>query len=233
MNVSVAMATYNGEKYIEEQVESICSQLTPYDELIISDDGSTDSTKQIIKALSDKYGFIKLIDGPQMGIVANFSNALEKCKNEIIFLSDQDDIWCDGKVDSIKKIFQDNPHKYLVLHNASLLEGEKEYAQLIKSYSKGVIRNIIKSSYWGCCMAFKKELIEDYIPFDRCLIAHDQIIGLISENVKGTVFLNNILIKHRVHGTNKTKKLPLINKILFRIRLMRNYYELKSKLQRG
>ena len=229
MNVSVAMASYNGEKYIKEQIESICSQLAPNDELIISDDGSTDSTRAIIKYLSEKYGFIKLIDGPQMGIVANFSNAIMNCNNEIIFLSDQDDIWCEGKVDCIKKIFRDNPHKSLVLHSALLLEGEREYSQLIKSYSQGVIRNIIKSSYWGCCMAFRKDFIQKHLPLDSCIVAHDQIIGLLSEKSDLTIYLNVPLIKHRIHFDNKTNSLSLFKKICFRISMIKGLYYVTRK----
>ena len=74
--ISIVMATYNGEKYLREQLDSIVKYLTPSDELIISDDGSTDKTLEIISEYSSKFTFIKLINGPRMGVVKNFENAL-------------------------------------------------------------------------------------------------------------------------------------------------------------
>ena len=89
--ISVAMATYNGEKYIKKQIESILINLNKDDELIISDDGSKDKTLDIIKSIKDKR--IKIISGPKQGVIKNFENALNNCTGEYIFLSDQDDIW--------------------------------------------------------------------------------------------------------------------------------------------
>ena len=95
--ISVCMATYNGEKYIREQMDSILQQLGEGDELIISDDLSSDKTVEIIKSYKDKR--IKLyIHGDNHGFVRNFENALVHADGDIIFLSDQDDIWMPDKV---------------------------------------------------------------------------------------------------------------------------------------
>ena len=229
MNVSVALASYNGEKYIEEQISSICSQLDNSDELVISDDGSSDNTLDIIKSLCERYSCIKLINGPQKGIVANFGNAMQHCKNDIIFLSDQDDIWCPNKVDIIKSIFSENPKAVVILHNATVLKNGNEEGLLFEGYNKGVISNLIKSAYWGCCMAVKREFIHPFLPFNDSVIAHDQLIGLLAEHVNGTIYLPKTLIMHRIHETNKTKKLSLNKKLSFRLRVLKDYYKCKKE----
>ena len=108
-SVSVAMASYNGEKYIKEQLESILKQLKDTDEVIISLDPSTDATEQVIASLKDKR--IQVISGPGKGVKKNFENAIIHCKNDIIFLSDQDDIWLDGKQNADSNIFYRNTVK--------------------------------------------------------------------------------------------------------------------------
>ena len=101
MSISIAMATYNGEKYIKDQLDSILVQLGKDDEIIISDDKSTDQTTEIIKKYIKEDSRIKLLEGPQKGFVKNFENALLNCSNEIIFLCDQDDIWLENKKEKV------------------------------------------------------------------------------------------------------------------------------------
>ena len=84
--VSVAMATYNGEKYIKEQIETILNNLDDKDELVISDDGSSDMTIEIINKINDKR--IKLLEGPRKGLKKNFENAIKNTTGDVIFLSE-------------------------------------------------------------------------------------------------------------------------------------------------
>ena len=106
IRVSVAMATYNGEKYIKEQIDSILNNLEKSDELIISDDGSKDGTIKIIQEYQKKDSRIKLYDGPKNGVKQNFANAIKNCSGEYIFLADQDDIWNDKKVEKVFPLYQ-------------------------------------------------------------------------------------------------------------------------------
>ena len=220
MNVSVAMATYNGEKYLREQLESIIPQLSNNDEIIVSDDGSTDETLNILLEYKSRYSFIKIYKGPRKGVFSNFNNALLHCNNDIIFLSDQDDVWIEGKVKYICSIFEDDSIN-LVLHNGyHYYDGCTRMTKIINRYRKGWLNNLIFSSYWGCCMAFRSSFINKFIPFKTNGCAHDQLVGLLGEKFATPLFVDKCLIKHRIHDNNITKKGCLISSVLFRIKMM-------------
>ena len=105
--ISVCMATYNGEKYIKEQLESIISQLDENDEVIVSDDHSTDRTLDIVKDLKDSR--IKIfLNKNKKGLTYNFENAIKQAKGNYIFLSDQDDVWLPNKIALSLKGLEDN-----------------------------------------------------------------------------------------------------------------------------
>lgn len=203
--ISVCMATYNGEQYINQQLKSILKQIGNTDELIISDDGSTDKTIEIIKSYMNMYSNIKLINGPHKGPINNFENALKMAIGDIIFLSDQDDVWVDGKVERVIEEFQ-NSETILVLHDAYIIDGK---GNLISSSffrhrnsKPGLFYNILKNSYLGCCMAFRKELLIKCIPFPSNIEMHDWWIGLMGENLGNVSFIDNRLLKYRRHENN-------------------------------
>ena len=106
LKISVAMASYNGEKYIKEQIRSILENLDEHAELVISDDGSTDETVAIVKEMARNDKRVKLIFGPGKGIKKNFEYAIANCTGEYIFLSDQDDIWAKNKVKVVMQTFE-------------------------------------------------------------------------------------------------------------------------------
>ena len=95
--ITVCIATYNGEKYIGEQLASILSQLSSDDEVVVSDDGSTDNTLGVVRGFADNR--IRIVDGPHRNSpTLNFENALRHAKGDFIFLADQDDVWVRDKV---------------------------------------------------------------------------------------------------------------------------------------
>lgn len=206
MKISVAMATYNGGRYIEEQLESILKQLKDDDEVVISDDGSTDNTLDIIKKINDER--IRIINGPKKGVKQNFGNAIAKCTGDYIFLADQDDIWMSDKVEIVLKAFKEK-HCTCVVHDAEVFESdsgkiiEPSFFAWRKS-GKGVIKNIWKNTYIGCCMAFKANIKRDILPIPNDIKMHDQWIGIICEKHGGSVFIPDILIKYRRHKDNQT-----------------------------
>ena len=227
MKVSVAMASYNGQKFIAEQIDSILMNLGKEDELIISDDGSIDKTKTIIKGFKDKR--ITLIDGPQKGTKQNFANAIMHCSGDVIFLADQDDIWSKNKVSRILDVFQETGCN-LVVHDCEVFDStsgkiiEKSFFDWRKSRI-GIIKNIWKNSYIGCCMVFKKEMKKYFLPIPECVKMHDQWIGVICEKYGKNIFLPEVLLKYRRHDNNQvgTKHDGIGKMIKNRLNFIREY----------
>jgi glycosyltransferase involved in cell wall biosynthesis len=198
------MATYNGEKYIKEQLESILLQLGIDDEVIISDDMSTDKTIKIIETFNDSRIHIYQ-NSKEKGYTKNFENALEKTTGDIIFLADQDDIWIHNKVKNMKKYLLE--YDFVVSDNIIVDEKlntiHKSHFQIYKT-KQGFIRNLLLPRYVGACMAFKKEVLQTSLPFPKNakLSAHDYWICLIAELFFQVYKLDEPLIKYRRHASN-------------------------------
>ena len=199
--ISVCMATYNGGKYLKEQIDSILDQLSITDELIISDDFSSDNTIEIINSYNDKR--IKLLQNNNnpKSITSNFENAMSNSVGEYIFLADQDDVWFGNKVNVIMEYLL----KYDLVISDSIITDENlniisnSSFELFKS-KKGILKNIAKNSYYGSCMAFKREIMEKSLPIPKNKeIGHDLWIGLIAEIFYKVYFLKKPLIFYRRH----------------------------------
>lgn len=206
--ISVAIAVFNGEKYLKEQISSILVQLNKDDELVISVDESSDGSLEILKQLSKEDNRVKLIKGSNSGVVKNFENAILNCNGDYIFLSDQDDIWEEDKVLKVKSCLE-NENIDLVLHDAKV--SDKDLRIIYNSFFEmrksrpGILKNILKNSYIGCCMAFKGKLKEKILPFPENIPMHDQWIGLIAEKYGKVKFLKEPLIIYRRHEQNNTE----------------------------
>lgn len=200
--ISVCMPTYNGELFIKDQLDSILLQLSSQDEIIISDDSSTDNTVKIIKNYQDSR--IKLLEGNRFhSPIFNMENALVHAKGDYIFLSDQDDIWLDNKVEVMMRYL--NNHDCVVsdavVVDANLKELHPSYFEIRKCHT-GIVRNIVKNGYIGCCMAFRRSLLDKIIPFPRSIPMHDMWIGINAERYGKSIFINDKLIKYRRHESN-------------------------------
>lgn len=236
--ISVCIATYNGEKYIRPQIESIIVQLDPEDEIVISDDGSTDDTLNIIASFADDR--IKVFDHSRdkkqkvkysfEHVTRNFENALRHAKGDLIFLSDQDDIWCQGKVRTVKQLFENNDC-LLILHDCSVIDVDEtvineSYFAANRSH-KGFIRNILNNAYLGCCMAFRRELLDEALPLPEAPVPHDIWLGLIAEWHKAVRLCSMPLILYRRHGANTSSaagksRLSFTDRISYRLTLLSN-----------
>lgn len=204
--VSVAMATYNGEKYIKEQLDSILVNLQPQDEVIISDDGSRDNTKSLIESYHDQR--IHLIEGPHLGVKQNVGNALSHTSHEIIFLADQDDIWMKDKIDIVLETMK-KEQATCVVHDALIVDQNchslgKTFFEY-KNGGVGIRKNIIRNTYIGCCMAFNRAVLKKALPIPDSIEMHDQWIGLLNEKYGHSFFLKEPLIMYRRHGDNASK----------------------------
>ncbi len=201
-SVSVAMAVYNGEKYLKQQLDSILPQLTDYDEIVVSLDPSKDNSKCILDSYQDKR--IQVFDGPGKGVIANFENAIQRTKNDIIFLCDQDDVWNSKKVNKVLSVFNQNVN--VVMHDAKIVDENLEVIEdsyfTFRKSKLGILHNILKNSYIGCCMAFRKELKPFILPFPNNLPMHDQWIGLVGEIKGKNVLLKDKLMLYRRHQDN-------------------------------
>lgn len=206
MRVSVVMATYNGERYINQQIDSILRCLGPSDQLIVSDDGSQDGTRERLHAYERKTDIVEVVDGPRQGIIANFDNGLKYVDGDIVFLADQDDVWLPNKVKEVKRIFERDSTVTCVLHDVEVVDGdlntlEKSFFEIRRS-KLGFINNLIKNSFMGSAMAFKASMLPVILPIPRDIPMHDQWIGLINELYGKTTICQKPLGLYRRHGDN-------------------------------
>ena len=194
--ISVCMATYNGEKFIELQLKSILSQLSDNDEVIISDDSSTDRTLEIVKQIADER--IKIFHHEtDHGYTRNFENALKYAKGDYIFLSDQDDEWLPDKVQVTLEALKDAD--FVVSdcvtedENGNVLDRSRFKTFNIK---KGFLRLMIKTRYLGCCMAFRRNVLEAALPFpeNAYYMEHDLWLASVSELYFNVLILFSIII---------------------------------------
>jgi len=204
--ISVAVATYNGEKYIKEQIDSILENLTTEDEIIVSDDGSQDGTLEILASMDCKGVEMQIIDGPGRGIKQNIANAIEHCEGKYIFLADQDDVWTKDKVDKILPLLKEGKH--LVVHDARVVNSDLSKTVMpsffeYRGCAPGFVHNMIKNRYMGCCMAFSSELKEMIIPIPDNIEMHDWWIGVLNDlKYKDSTFIKDQLLLYRRHDNN-------------------------------
>ncbi len=222
--VSVCIATYNGEDYIERQLRSILIQLSAMDEIVISDNGSQDETLRIINSFKDSRIRLFLNRDEERSVVKNFENALNKARGEYIFLSDQDDIWESRK---LAVIFNSLRPYDLVVSDCSIIGMCSDNNIICDSYfslrnsGKGILKNILANTYMGSCMAFNRFILEKALPFPSNIPMHDWWIGLVGEIFGSIVFCPEKLIKYRRHCNNSspfvgTNKYGLSEQIKFR-----------------
>ena len=228
--ISVCMATFNGGKFIREQLESILSQLPPDAEIIIADDGSTDDTLLVVDSLKESR--IRVLPAERhLGVIYNFERALRASKGEIVFLADQDDVWLPGKVEMCLAALNEAD---LVMHDAFLLGlsdafesawGRNGKLSDIRTYRSGVVANWWKNSFTGCCMAFRRKVLDKALPFPRNLPMHDQWLGVVAEKYFKVSYVDEPLVDYRQHSSNAThiEKSPagVLQKIKWRVDLLK------------
>lgn len=204
INYAICMATYNGEDYLDEQISSILSQLQPNEKLFISDDGSQDDTLKIIYSYGDK---IQLVSSSYSGgVVSNFERVLTAAYNsgaKNIILSDQDDIWMKNRMEDIR---QNLDLADIIMMNGHITDSDLNptgYTIFEKiGVSTGFFANFLRPKYVGCCMAFRREILDVALPFPRSLPWHDWFISLIGELFFNVKHISKPSIYYRRHGNN-------------------------------
>jgi glycosyltransferase involved in cell wall biosynthesis len=190
MRVSICLATFNGVNFLPETFLRITSQLSEGDEIVVVDDASTDGTWEWLKRRES--GQVSLLQNERnRGSSYSFFRAIQNARNELILLSDQDDIWREDKVDSIRRCFEASGCDLLV-HDADISQAGVmlPYSLFEKLKSgPGFLKNLLRNTFSGCCMAFRASLVPELLAEDRVglNVHHDQYIGLMA-----TVFRKKI-----------------------------------------
>jgi glycosyltransferase involved in cell wall biosynthesis len=215
------MATYNGGKYIEEQVKSILPQLSEEDELVVSDDGSTDNTIKILESFNDKKIRIFRHDKnlknkhPFYPVTRNFENALMQVKGDYIFLTDQDDIWLPNKVQTTLPFLKEDN---LVVSDAWIINENLEKQEKLSKYmpyKKGYFRNFLKCTTQGCRCAFTKNIKDFCLPFPDKIVIHDFWIRQLAELKFKVHYISEPLMLYRRHSNNLSEIAKSKNSLFF------------------
>jgi glycosyltransferase involved in cell wall biosynthesis len=221
--ISIAMAAFNGEKYIQEQLDSILCQTHVDFELIVIDDCSTDTTWAILQEYKTKDARVHCYaNNYNIGFKKNFEKTIALCKGEYIALADQDDIWTSDHLEVLYNSIKDNT---LICSNSEFIDSEskktgnkfrnnfniqktakynsKEYFYLM------ILRNFVQ----GCTVLFKKSALLDAFPIPDEFVYHDQWIGLFASFFGKIIYLNHVTVYYRIHENNssKTQRIPQRN----------------------
>jgi glycosyltransferase involved in cell wall biosynthesis len=237
--ISVCIAMHNGGDYIIEELKSILPQLGVDDEVVISDDGSTDGCIQAVNDLHDDrikvYPFT-CDDSMHLTrhlVTLNFENALRQAKGDIIFMADQDDLWMPGKV----KICVEQLKQFdLVISELSICDrngkptGEKWFNGRFRQNNPLKIWGL---SYQGCAMAFNRKILEAVLPFPAKILSHDHWIGYIAEMISHVKFIDEPLMYYRIHDHNVSGDSASTNsfwfKVSYRFYMMKEFIKRKNK----
>jgi len=194
------MPTCNGEQYLAEQLASILASPL-VGEVVVSDDGSRDSTREVLRSFADPR--IRLVEGPRAGLVKNYEHLLTQARGEQIFLADQDDVWLPGKVEIMRDALRSVD---LVLSDCLVVDSTLQLLQpsffATRASRPGLMHNLARNSYLGCCMAFNRRLLDHALPFPQHLPMHDWWLGLVAEAFGTVCFLPTPLVMYRRHGNN-------------------------------
>lgn len=216
--ISIAMTTYNGEKYVERQLETIFVQSLPADEIIICDDGSDDRTVEIINRFieTNQTDKIRLVRNEKnLGYIKNFYKAISLTQGDYIFLADQDDEWHFNKIERTLQILMDK-NASVVCTNCRLIDAKSQIiknsswfdrnpfidcvTQIVSpiSFYELIIGNIAQ----GCTYCFTKEVKNVYLKVNSMLLDHDHQIMFVAALMGNAYFLDEVLIDYRLHGRN-------------------------------
>ncbi len=248
MRISIALATYNGEKYLAKQLDSLARQSLPPCECVICDDGSTDGTLEILQAFAASAPFPVHIhrNTTRLGYRENFLRCASLCSGELIAFCDQDDVWLDHKLQKVAAAFTEHPSAALVIHQGQVVDAQsRPTGDFYPRVSRAQLQKKLTCEPWvnipGFAMTFKRELIH-CCPWDRrpadpntfdASAAHDTWILLMAEITGDIAFIPDNLVQYRRHGGNttasiKVKKPPvpasLAQKIRRRLARMRQEF---------
>jgi glycosyltransferase involved in cell wall biosynthesis len=207
VRISIAMATYNGESFIEEQLESIASQTRQPDELVVADDCSTDTTLALVQRFANRAQFAvhTMRNDKNLGFNTNFERALAHCSGDLIFISDQDDVWFPQKIDRVANKLDQHPDCLALIHDEQILD--QKSGQIFERTYFGNQRALgfqDSELVSGNCTALRRELLEILQPFPSG-INYDYWIGWMADVLNCRVVLREPLQLYRRHASNSSE----------------------------
>ncbi|MCL2107012.1 MAG: glycosyltransferase family 2 protein [Oscillospiraceae bacterium] len=225
--VSVLLAAYRGEAYLDAQLGSILPQLEKDDELLISDDSPPEhsATGELARRYARQDPRVTYLTGPRQGGTAkNIEFLLTRARREILVLSDQDDLWLPDKLEKIRTALSGANGPLCLLHDAKITNGNLEIIEpsFMRAHGSrpGFWRNYLRNGYIGCCMALRRELLPLVLPFPDGIPMHDQWLGLRAERHGGVLWLDEPLLLYRRHsGTQTGHRTTMRQKIIWRWKL--------------
>jgi len=240
-SISVCMATFNGEFYVRQQLQSILDQLSDRDEVIVVDDASSDRTCDLVKSLDDARVRLER-HVSNLGVLQTFEEAIRNAHGDVLFLADQDDLWVPEKVSAVMHAFAIHPEAEIVVSDAALIDDNDaligaSYYAVGSPFRPDLVSNLLHCRYLGCTMAFRSRIRSKILPFpSNADILHDLWIGVANSFSGGkSVYIDSPLVLYRRHGGNATgiKRLPLSRQIRIRWDLCRSLVQSWSRLQRS
>ena len=231
MKISIAMATYNGERYLREQLDSLRTQSRRPDELVITDDASTDATLNIVRAFSEEAPFdVRWYQNEtNLGYARNFNRALMLTTGDIVFLCDQDDVWFPEKIAVVTDRMLRDADCLMVVNDAALTDEELMdlgFTKLDQIRSAGYPDSLL---VMGCCMAVKRDLLELSLPVPEEFGSHDKWLSCIADGMEKKVLLETCLQFYRRHKdnssqfiANRTQRVSRLQGLVERVRVVAN-----------
>lgn len=232
IKISIAMATYNGEKYLQQQLHSFVQQTRQPDELVVTDDCSTDATLQILEAFAQSAPFDVVVrrNEHNYGYCGNFNQALLRTTGDLVFISDQDDFWFPTKIEHVSSFAMQTPDALAFLHDASITDAHLLPVGITKCGQLTAVGKDVEEFMTGCCSAVRRELLNICLPIPDNFTAHDKWLIGIASGMKRKVFLEANLQYYRRHDQNVSQTLFNRPKRLTRFSLLFN--EVKEKFFR-
>ncbi len=226
--ISVALCTYNGEKYLAQQIESILNQSVQVDELVIVDDNSTDQTEEVIKSYANKFPIIKFFKNtPSLGVIKNFERAISLCSGDYIAPSDQDDVWLNNKIEKMLDALKEK--KGMVFCDLIVVNQHLETLHPSFWASSGLrigapqeyLGQLITQNFvTGCACMFTKDIKQKALPFPNNIPMHDYWLALVAACEDQLHRVPEALIQYRQHSNNvvgsvRYSRNAVIKKVIF------------------
>lgn len=204
--VSVLVAMYNGSRFIVEQLESILLQLAPEDELLVLDDQSTDDSYAIAKAMTARHPGMKVMRAERnVGVARTFEALLALATRDVIFLSDQDDIWIAGRKEQMLEALRDNDAVAVLANSSIYVEGERVREFFPAGYrpnTASLANNFFKNNFIGCCMVFRRDILALALPFPKRISMHDWWLATCAMSTGKVAYSAAPSLLYRRHSAN-------------------------------